>query len=452
MSRTYRALALAALVATAGAQTAIDLRTQSRSVDFSSASFTKPAKMGAALPAACATGEMFFLMSAPAGNNVYGCTEPNTWTLQGGTGTNVYQTFTNALSVDIAHGRNTTAVLVDCYDGSGVQVEYDRLLVASANLVTVSFASAQSGVCVVNTSGGGGGGGGGSGESNTASNVGTAGVGLFRQKSGVDLQFKKINAAGSRIAVTDDSVNNKVDLDVVESALNLGNVGGSLSAAQIGAASKQGNGSKIVMYSGAAPANNNCARWDASGNLTDAGAACGTSSGSTLPDQAGHAGKFLSTSGSAASWSPINQLQGITVAATPPAAGQALIFNAANNRWEPGTVSAAGSLLAGSGIVIGGGNAISVDTATVPSYMTASASLDFSPIAAQRCASMNVTLSGAATQDTVAVGWPPTLEDGLSGIAFVGEPDQVVLRLCNVLPTAVDPAMNNFRVTVIRSF
>lgn len=52
------------------------------------------------------------------------------------------------------------------------------------------------------------------GEANTASNVGTAGVGIFKQKSAVDLQFKKINAGSSRITITDDTGNSEVDVDL----------------------------------------------------------------------------------------------------------------------------------------------------------------------------------------------------------------------------------------------
>lgn len=53
----------------------------------------------------------------------------------------------------------------------------------------------------------------GGGEANTASNVGTDGVGIFKQKSGVDLEFKKINAGSTKITVTNDVANDEVDID-----------------------------------------------------------------------------------------------------------------------------------------------------------------------------------------------------------------------------------------------
>jgi len=70
---------------TAGAyaQTAVDLRTQSKSVDFSGASSTKPAKVGTTLPAVCVAGEAFFKLDAAPGHNWYGCSEANVWVLQG---------------------------------------------------------------------------------------------------------------------------------------------------------------------------------------------------------------------------------------------------------------------------------------------------------------------------------------------------------------------------------
>ena len=74
---------LLALVCMAGgltAQTQVDLRSQSKDVDFSGAVSTTPWKVGAALPAVCAVGRVFFNTAAPSGQNVYLCTALNTWT------------------------------------------------------------------------------------------------------------------------------------------------------------------------------------------------------------------------------------------------------------------------------------------------------------------------------------------------------------------------------------
>ncbi|HNG68653.1 MAG TPA: hypothetical protein PLP63_06900 [Saprospiraceae bacterium] len=53
-----------------------------------------------------------------------------------------------------------------------------------------------------------------SGETNTASNVNTSGVGVFKQKSGVNFEFRGINADDSTIGVNLDNVHNEIDLSV----------------------------------------------------------------------------------------------------------------------------------------------------------------------------------------------------------------------------------------------
>jgi hypothetical protein len=74
----------------------------------------------------------------------------------------------------------------------------------------------------------------GSGEANTASNVNVGGVGVFKQKSGVDLQLKGVNAGSSKVTVTDDPANNEIDVDVAEANLTLSNMGGTLGVAHGG--------------------------------------------------------------------------------------------------------------------------------------------------------------------------------------------------------------------------
>src|ERR1700693_680352 len=80
----YRQAVLASvlLASAASGQTLVDLKNQSKSVDFSGAITTKPFKAGTILPATCGVGEAFYQTNAPAGANLYTCTALNAWTLQ----------------------------------------------------------------------------------------------------------------------------------------------------------------------------------------------------------------------------------------------------------------------------------------------------------------------------------------------------------------------------------
>jgi hypothetical protein len=80
----WAALSLLLLGAAAlSAQTQVDLRTQSKRVDFTQATTTAPVKSGTTLPATCGVGELYYKSNASAGQNLYGCTVTNTWTLLG---------------------------------------------------------------------------------------------------------------------------------------------------------------------------------------------------------------------------------------------------------------------------------------------------------------------------------------------------------------------------------
>ncbi len=72
------------LASAASGQTLVDLKTQTKSVDFTGATSTKPFQAGTVLPAACTVGQAFFQTNAPAGSNLYTCTALNSWTLQVG--------------------------------------------------------------------------------------------------------------------------------------------------------------------------------------------------------------------------------------------------------------------------------------------------------------------------------------------------------------------------------
>lgn len=63
---------------------------------------------------------------------------------------------------------------------------------------------------------------------NTASNIGS-GIGLFKQKTGVDLEFKSL-LSSNKLSITPNVSGLTIDFDVNESNLNLNNIGGTLNA------------------------------------------------------------------------------------------------------------------------------------------------------------------------------------------------------------------------------
>lgn len=73
---------------------------------------------------------------------------------------------------------------------------------------------------------------GGGGEANTASNIGT-GVGVYKQKTGVNIELKSIGAGSNKIAISDDTANNRIAVDVNEANISLANLGGSLAQASV---------------------------------------------------------------------------------------------------------------------------------------------------------------------------------------------------------------------------
>ena len=82
--KKYQLASLLWLISSMHGQSLVDIRTQTKNVDFSGAASTIPAKSGTALPATCNVGEMFFNTTNTPGQNLYTCAPANTWTQIGG--------------------------------------------------------------------------------------------------------------------------------------------------------------------------------------------------------------------------------------------------------------------------------------------------------------------------------------------------------------------------------
>jgi hypothetical protein len=677
-------LAASLVIGSAGAQTQIDLRTQGKNVDFSGATATKPFRMGTQLPAACSVGEAFFKSDAPAGQNWYGCTSANTWTLQSGAsgvpsvagsadkvlsndgaapgwralggditgapqavsvvriqgrnvgtavptdgqvlrwngpagewqpypvasaGTaNYSQAFSGATTVTIAgsaHRLASANLLVECYDAGtpAHRVEPDAVAIDAATYdVTVTFATPQSGRCVVNGSGGG------FAAVVNANNTFAAGTAQTFQgalvassaertapvKTGTslppacapgDLFFKTDAAAGQNLYFC-TGANTWTQMSAA--------AGGAVASVfgRSGAVAAQTGDYSFPQIAGTLdetqlPAGINASRI-ASGIVSNSAFNSLANVSSDIQAQlnakaaASHSHVAAGDAAGDLANLTVTKIQTRAVSSLPPADGQALVWSAASNAWQPGTVAAGGgggavmasqlgdfkverttptvltigancsaatpcnvrfgntvysftrsctatisagtgtgyvyvagngtltighnltvaasagcmaqpsvtafpadsaplfswtatsgtwdtggardlramlsnkSVTAGTGIMTvdtGGRTTIAVDSATVPTFLTATSTISFPTINAGQCAAdQGFTLTGAAVGDAVAPGWPAGLEPGLVGAMRVSAPNTVAVRLCNFSGAALRPAAATFRATVVRGF
>jgi hypothetical protein len=96
-----------------------------------------------------------------------------------------------------------------------------------------------------------------------------------------------------------------------------------------------------------------------------------------------------------------------------------------------------------------------VDMFFVPAHYTGAiatgtGTLNFPSIAAGAIEVLTVTVTGAATGDTVILGPPSTIEAGLTWSGFVSATNTVTVRVHNTTASPIDPASASWRASVMR--
>jgi hypothetical protein len=95
---------------------------------------------------------------------------------------------------------------------------------------------------------------------------------------------------------------------------------------------------------------------------------------------------------------------------------------------------------------------LTVDTYAVPSRLSATASLNFAPIAQSACQELPMSLFGAVPGDEVVLGAPTTIDQGFVWSGYVSSADTVTVRMCKITSGAVAPVVLPWRATIIKSF
>ena len=328
-SRLAIGLFLPALFVAAGlGQTSVDLRTQSKSVDFSGAASTKPMQTGSSLPATCAVGQFFFLTNAPAGSNVYACNPANTWTVEG-----------NSLSVNsgtandvLSSNGNNIQWLALSGDVSGAP---GGITVGRLQGRTVSNAAPSNGQVL---------------QWNSSANQWQPAPAQAGNSSYVFTSQTSITIPGTvhlfgtaNLIVNcydNSSPPQNVEPDRIQISPTNYDVTVNFSTSQSGYCVVNGAGTASVSGGGSGSVNSVFGRTGAISSQTG-DYTFGQISGSVASSQLPNAGGDVSGSLTATT---VTKIQNRAVASTAPSNGQALVWNTSASAWQPSTVSGSGAV------------------------------------------------------------------------------------------------------------
>lgn len=200
-----------------------------------------------------------------------------------------------------------------------------------------------------------------------------------------------------------------------------------------------------------------------------------------VPSQGGNAGKYLTTDGTNPSWATVTGSGSVTGLYS----GTVNFTLIADGACQDQTISAPGATTGMSlavalpGAIEAGllpiGFVSAADTITFRAcnssganvdpvsvtyyarnvdalgYLTASATIDPSPLADGACATAGtISVTGATTGDNVAMGWPSTLNAGVVGVMYVSAADTVTVRLCNWSGAEVNVTSSTFKAGITK--
>jgi hypothetical protein len=278
-------LVSALLVIPCYSQTQVDLRSQGRNVDFSGASRTKPSKAGATLPATCGVGELFFLTTAPAGQNLYSCGSTNSWSAVSAPLPGFLQGLT---------GTQGSAKVLQLFGGGSVNSNDCAKFDSWGNLVSAGGPCASSAVTAV--FGRTGAVAAQNGDYSFSLISGTAGI--SQGGTGATTSAGALSSLGAAAAVHTHTL---TDLS--------------------GITGKKGSGTLLQAFGGGSVNTNDCAKFDSYGSIISAGGPC-----AAVPSVFGRTGGVIAQSGDY-SFSLISGTAGISQGGTGATTGAGALNN-----------------------------------------------------------------------------------------------------------------------------